>query len=616
MREIRTNDKNIIMKRFTLMLACAALVLTGCKDESADFGGGQTGETETGYLSLSGLDVDVADYAEEITSGTGAEAEVAAASSRAAGATSDAPDDYRVRIRSVKTGEESVYTYADLKLPENQRIPLAPGAYVVSAESPDHADYMAGEARADWERPVYYGSVTKNVIKRTETAVNDLVCTLANIKTTVTLTQDLQELFMSDADAEASGREPLSVTLSVDDARLVFDRAAADAGRAGYFKATGGTNTVKIVLSGAYNKAAADEEPEYVSVNWTKEITGCKAGQWRKVSIGVLNADQGNVQFQVTVESWVYDQKVEVDVMQLYPFGEETVPDEDVSDEGAPEVALDGADIADGYAIDGSMYDELLGKWNENLKVVFTPSDGAAVRSVEMRFDSDNAAFLDALDAAGVRERTVALWPENAEIAAYAVTREAGTGVVTATVKDAGMSALYGFAGTHTIRFAAADDRGRTSYTVLEIRVTDGSAVADGPSVVWTDRAGTKTYDFATRYDHNAVEIVIDVTTQSAFTGFTVDIVSESVLPPSELEGVGLTDHLDLVNPGIYKTQLENLGFPTGDAVTGSRRVSFDITGFMDLLTLLNREGNCDFRLTVTDASGTTTKTIQLHVVK
>ena len=35
--------------------------------------------------------------------------------------------------------------------------------------------------------------------------MNDLVCTLANIKTTVTLTQDLQELFMSDAEAEAAG---------------------------------------------------------------------------------------------------------------------------------------------------------------------------------------------------------------------------------------------------------------------------------------------------------------------------------------------------------------------------------------------------------------------------
>ena len=119
-----------------------------------------------------------------------------------------------MKIRSVKSGEESVYTYADLKLAGNQKLPLAPGTYVVSAESPDHADYMAGTSCADWERPVYFGSVTKNVIKRTETQVNDLVCTLANIKTTVTLTQDLQELFMSDAEAEAAGKEKLTVTLS------------------------------------------------------------------------------------------------------------------------------------------------------------------------------------------------------------------------------------------------------------------------------------------------------------------------------------------------------------------------------------------------------------------
>ena len=601
------------MKRFTLAIVFASLLLAGCKDESIDFGGGGNGETEIGYLSLSALEVDVANYAEEITSGTGAGG---AQSSRAAGATSDAPGDYKVKIRSVKSGEESVYTYADLKLAGNQKLPLAPGAYVVSAESPDHADYMAGTSCADWERPVYFGSVTKNVIKRTETQVNDLVCTLANIKTTVTLTQDLQELFMSDAEAEAAGKEKLTVTLSVGDNRLVFDRAAADAGKAGYFKAVEASNTVKVVLSGQYNKAAADEAPEYVAVNWTKEITGCKAGQWRKVSIGVLNADEGNVQFQVTVENWVYDQKVEVDVTQLYAFGEETIPDDDVSDADSPVVTLDGYDIANGYDINGSMYDDALGKWNENLKAVFTPAEGASLYSVEMVFGSDNAAFLEALDAAGIRDRTVTLWPENEELAAYAVVRAAETGVVTVAVKDAGMSALYGFEGTHTVKFVAADDRGRTSYTVLAIRVRAGGAVAEGPSVVWTDKAGTKHYDFGTRYNHNAVEIVIDVTTQSAFTGFTVDIVSESVLPPSELTGVGLTAHLDLINPGQYKAQLEGFGFPTGAAVTGSKRVSFDITGFMDLLSLLNREGNCDFRLTVTDASGTVTKTIQLYVVK
>ena len=101
------------MKRFTLAIVFASLLLAGCKDESIDFGGGGNGETEIGYLSLSALEVDVANYAEEITSGTGAGG---AQSSRAAGATSDAPGDYKVKIRSVKSGEESVYTYADLKL--------------------------------------------------------------------------------------------------------------------------------------------------------------------------------------------------------------------------------------------------------------------------------------------------------------------------------------------------------------------------------------------------------------------------------------------------------------------------------------------------------------------
>lgn len=84
------------------------------------------------------------------------------------------------------------------------------GSYTVSAESPDYADYMAGTTYADWEKPVYAGSVTKSVIKNNETTVDDLVCTLANIRTTVTLTQDLQKLFMSDADAEAAGKEKLA----------------------------------------------------------------------------------------------------------------------------------------------------------------------------------------------------------------------------------------------------------------------------------------------------------------------------------------------------------------------------------------------------------------------
>ena len=604
------------MKTFTLVtLTAMTLMLSGCKDESVDFGGNGDGgdpQTETGYLVMSAMSVTVADDAEVIPYSNGTKA----AMTRAAGSVSEAPDNYKVSIRNAKTGEQTNHVYADLKKAENQRMPLTPGSYTVSAESPDYADYMAGTTYADWEKPVYAGSETKSVIKNNETTDDDLVCTLANIRTTVTLTQDLQKLFMSDADAEAAGKEKLAVTLSIGDNALVFDREAANAGKAGYFKAVETANTLKILLSGQYNKAPGDATPEYVTVNWSKEITNCKAGQWRKITINVLNANEGNVQFQITVENWVYDQKIDVDVMRLYAFAEETIPDEDISDEGSPVVTLDGKDIAQGYTISGSMYDELLGKWTENLKAVVTPEDGATVKSVNLVFESDNADFLAAVDAAGYKNRTVPLWPENEANAPYVVMKEASTSVLTATVKDAGMSGFYQYEGTHTAKFVTVDSKGRTSYTKLNIRVTESGSTESGPGIVWTNKSGSKTYDFDTRYNHIGMEILIGVTSQTGFTGFTVDIISENVLPASELESVGLASHLDLINPGEFQSKLEGFGFPTGAAVSGQKTLSFDISGFMDLLSLLNKEGNCDFRLTVTDASGTNTKTIRLYVTK
>lgn len=601
------------MKKHTpLLFLTMALLLTGCQAESINFGGnGSNSDKEKGYLSMAGFQVAVANYAEEITS-----TPLAQSQSRAAGTTSDAPDDYKVAIRSVKTAEETTYSYGDLKKPENSKLALTPGAYLVTAKSANYDEYINSGTVAGWDSPVYAGEVTKNVIKNTETTVTDLVCTLANIKTTVTLSKDLQKLFMSDTEADAEEKERLAVTLSVGAGQLAFDRLKSDEGSAGYFKAVEANNTIKIVLSGQYNKAAGDETPVYVPVNWAQEISNCKAGQWRKVSIGVLNADQGNVQFVITVENWVYDQKIDVDVITLYANTEETIPDEDISDANSPVVTIDGGNIADGFTINGSIYDEELGKWSKNLKTVFTPAEGTAVRSIKMELDSDNADYLAAIDAAGYKRRTITLWPENNDLSPYIVMKEATSSVLTATLKDAGMSSLYKYEGTHTVKYVVMDTQGRTSYTKLNIRVTESGTIESGPTIVWTNKNGSKTYDFNTRYNHNAVEILIGITTQSAFTGFTVDIISDKVLPPSELAGVGLADHLDLLNPGTYKENLEGLGFPTGTDVTGNKTLAIDISGFMGMLSMLNKEGNCDFRLTVTDASGTNTKTIQLYVVK
>ena len=66
------------MKTFTLVtLTAMTLMLSGCKDESVDFGGNGDGgdpQTETGYLVMSAMSVTVADDAEVIPYSNGTKA--------------------------------------------------------------------------------------------------------------------------------------------------------------------------------------------------------------------------------------------------------------------------------------------------------------------------------------------------------------------------------------------------------------------------------------------------------------------------------------------------------------------------------------------------------------
>ena len=86
--------------------------------------------------------------------------------------------------------------------------------------------------------------------------------------------------------------------------------------------------------------------------------------------------------------------------------------------------------------------------------------------------------------------------------------------------------------------------------------------------------------------------------------------IDSEKLSPEELAGVGLAAKLDLVNPGSLEGALSGLGFPVN--VGGMKNVSFNITGFLPMLNALG-EGTHNFILTVTDANGTTVKTLTLH---
>ncbi len=105
-------------------------------------------------------------------------------------------------------------------------------------------------------------------------------------------------------------------------------------------------------------------------------------------------------------------------------------------------------------------------------------------------------------------------------------------------------------------------------------------------------------------------EVKFNVSSETGITEFKINIDS-TTLTADELESVGLSADLDLVNPGDFEESLNNLGFPTGEDVVGKTSIDFDISQFIPLLNMLG-SGEHTFTLTVSDANGTTTTKIIL----
>lgn len=116
----------------------------------------------------------------------------------------------------------------------------------------------------------------------------------------------------------------------------------------------------------------------------------------------------------------------------------------------------------------------------------------------------------------------------------------------------------------------------------------------------------------------DAVEIKI--LSDSGITAFTAEIISE-ILTPEELVGVDLDSRIDLLNPvnseGVDMTDaLVNFGFPVGDQVRGKKDVTFKITDFLGMIQMISGDEKHDheFKLTVTDASGTSVKSLIIRI--
>ncbi len=571
-----------------IVIAASLLVYSSCVSEDVPYDNSNESQVgdNVGYLEFSKMNI-VVDLEAELVS----KADL-----------SDAPDDYIVTIYSQKRDEiVHTSTYGEIK---NLSEPLSfeTGTYTINVNSADN------DKLADWNSPTYGCTKDVTIVKNITTEVGELTCKLSNIKTSVTIAANLNDLFQPDNGTE----EDLNVSLSLGESTLNYSRGE---NRYGYFKAVEESNDLTIILSGMYNTAPADQEPSYEMIsNWKKVITGVKAGQWRKVGIRIENSSSGNVTFVIDVQTWVYDENIDVDIMsQSYVFEEEILGDDtegETSDPDAPVVTLaNGHDIAEPFVISSSIFDFDAETCSDVIKSYITPAAGSTIESVDLTIDSNNKSLIAAISEAGFTESTISLLPTNTCEEYISIKSE--NGAVVATVKYDGMSSLYNYVGEHTVNVAATDSEGRTSHTSITINVVG----ADGDvTIEWRDG-----YSFDERHEISAtttLPVVIDIASESGITDFIIKINSK-VLTVELLDELNLATTMDLIHPATPEMEktLSDLQFPVGEeAIEGATTLKFDITSFMPLLASLG-SGETDFELWVSDATGTTIRKIMLTTV-
>ncbi|MDE7412339.1 MAG: DUF4493 domain-containing protein [Muribaculaceae bacterium] len=110
--------------------------------------------------------------------------------------------------------------------------------------------------------------------------------------------------------------------------------------------------------------------------------------------------------------------------------------------------------------------------------------------------------------------------------------------------------------------------------------------------------------------------IKLSVSSNPGIFEFTVDIISPS-LTPEELESFGLSDHLDLVNPGDMAGVLSGFGFPVN--IGGEESATFSISPIlMGMLQGVGAGNTHTFRLTVSNAddkTGTNKRTVVKNLI-
>lgn len=563
------------------MLAVAAFVAAGCVNEEPPYKEEPkpTPGDATGFLSVSGLSMrvvyDETDVRPDDTS------DQTQSPQAVSGTRAEQPDvdGFIVEILDADNAQVFKKTYAELKQQLAEPMELPVGAYRMEVRSEESTPDVA------WEHPVYGATSSFTISKAQTTQLEEVVCTLQNIKVTVDYSSELAGMLADTSKA----------TISLGQTSQEFLKTET---RAAYFKSLDIENTLDFNFDGVF----ADTD---IPAQFSKQITGVKAGQWRKISVVINYADKGTLLFQVTVDNnIIQDNSFVVD-------GTDNLLEELLEDPNAPALAWPGHDMSKPFTLTDAMFDD-----NGNCiePFVFDLASPNGIESLRVNIGSTSSRFMASMAAIQL--------PETFDLCALDASSPAGIilkgfgypvggelkGQQAKSFNIAGqIKALYEFDGTHTFSFDMTDAKGVSTAAALTL-VVDKSAGQKGPAIVW------RGYDIDQQYEvQKDMVIDIDVTAAAGIKSFWVTIDSEAL--KDLLPVINMPEKFDICDiPADLAAILhDEFGFPINEQVKNQTAVMFSITKFVEIL--LEIPGEHNFVLDVTDNDNVLThKTVKLIV--
>lgn len=563
------------------MLAVAAFVAAGCVNEEPPYKEEPkpTPGDATGFLSVSGLSMrvvyDETDVRPDDTS------DQTQSPQAVSGTRAEQPDvdGFIVEILDADNAQVFKKTYAELKQQLAEPMELPVGAYRMEVRSKESTPDVA------WEHPVYGATSSFTISKAQTTQLEEVVCTLQNIKVTVDYSSELAGMLADTSKA----------TISLGQTSQEFLKTET---RAAYFKSLDIENTLVFNFDGVF--AGTD-----IPAQFSKQITGVKAGQWRKISVVINYADKGTLLFQVTVDNnIIQDNSFVVD-------GTDNLLEELLEDPSAPALAWPGHDMSKPFTLTDAMFDD-----NGNCiePFVFDLASPNGIESLRVNIASTSSQFMASMAAIQL--------PETFDLCALDASSPAGIilkgfgypvggelkGQQAKSFNIAGqIKALYEFDGTHTFSFDMTDAKGVSTAAALTL-VVDKSAGQEGPAIVW------RGYDIDQQYEvQKDMVIDIDVTATAGIKSFWVTIDSEAL--KDLLPVINMPEKFDIcdVPADLAAILHDEFGFPINEQVKNQTAVMFSITKFVEILLKIPGEHN--FVLDVTDNNNVLThKTVKLIV--